>query len=148
MTLQDILRGKGAAVHTILPAATLDDVVQKLVRCGCGSLVVCDPAAPGKTYGRLLGIITERDILRACAGRIGALDSLVVADFMSQDVLAAQPDDSVGEAMGLMTNRRVRHLPIVDRGVLVGLVSIGDLVKAQHDEMLAENHHLKNYLHG
>lgn len=148
MVLQDILRSKGAAVYTISPGAMLDEVVQKLVRCGCGSLVVCESSAVGESYGRLLGIITERDILRAYAARHGALESLTVGETMSRDLLTARPEDSVAEAMGLMTNRRIRHLPVVDAGRLAGLVSIGDLVKAQHDEMIAENHYLKSYLHG
>ena len=79
--------------------------------------------------GRMVGIVTERDILRTCASRRGPLDRLPVSDAMSRDVLTALPGDSIEDTMQLMTERRLRHLPVVEHGELVGLVSIGDLVK-------------------
>ncbi len=140
MTLQDILRVKGSAVHSIDPDATLEDVVQTLVARNCGSLVVCD-------QGTLSGIITERDILKACAAHPGQLKQLRVRDLMTRDPATATPQDSVEDTMGLMTNRRIRHLPIIEDGKLVGLISIGDVVKAQHDSLSLENHYLKTYIH-
>jgi CBS domain-containing protein len=97
----------------------------------------------------MVGIITERDILRACASRKASLEELRVRDVMSGDLVTGTPHDSVQDAMGVMTNRRLRHLPIVnDDGRLVGIVSIGDLVKHQHDQLSMENHYLKSYIHG
>jgi CBS domain-containing protein len=144
MILQEILRVKGSRVHGIRVEATLDDVVQTLTEHNCGSLVVSERA--GDSPGKVVGIITERDILRACAARRGPLDSLSVADFMTRDMVTGSPADSVEETMGLMTDRRIRHLPILEQGELVGIISIGDVVKALHDQAAMENHYLKSYI--
>jgi CBS domain-containing protein len=145
MLLQDILRQKGSAVHTIRPEATLDDVVQTLVRHNCGSLVV----TAADSSSSMLGIITERDILKACAAKRAPLDQVRVSEAMTtKDVAMGTPADSVEETMGTMTNRRIRHLPVVADGRLIGIVSIGDIVKAQHDHLTMENHYLKTYIHG
>lgn len=143
MTLQDILRVKGSTVYTIDPSATLGQVVQQLVHHRCGSLVVFDPAAPKPG---LLGIITERDILRACAERRGDLDRLSVAQYMTRDLMTGTPENSVEHIMGIMTEHRIRHLPVLDGDELVGIISIGDVVKAQHHQILVENHYLKSYI--
>ena len=145
MTLRDILHVKGSAVYSIDESATLDDVVQKLVHCNCGSLVVMDPPAAGRA-ARMVGIITERDILRACAARRGPLDATPVSAAMTRDVVTAAPGDSIEDTMQLMTERRLRHLPIVEHGDLVGLISIGDLVKTHHEQAVLENHYLKTYI--
>jgi CBS domain-containing protein len=150
MTLQDILHAKGSTVYSIEPHATLKQVVERLVEFGCGSLLVCAGGvrAGHDDAGGLLGIITERDIVRACARRRGSIDQLRVAEVMSSDVITGHPGDSVEDTMGLMTERRMRHLPIVEDGRLVGLVSIGDVVKAQHALLATENQFLKSYIHG
>lgn len=144
MTLRDILFAKGNLVHTIGSRATLDEVVQKLVRNNCGSLIVRD----SEPNGPMLGIITERDILKACAARQAPLTTMTVADVMSATVSIGSPNDSVEDTMGLMTEHRIRHLPVVEGGQLVGLVSIGDVVKMQHDRLTMENHYLKSYIQG
>ena len=146
MTLQDILRAKGSAVHTITADASLEDVVQKLVKFNCGSLVVCE--AGGCDNGKMVGIISERDILRACAAQKMPLSNYKVADTMTREVITGSPSDSVEDTMGLLTEHRVRHLPIVETQRLLGIVSIGDIVKAQHDSLTMENHYLKSYIHG
>lgn len=142
MYLQDILRCKGQHVHTIFPDASCDQAVAELVRLGVGSLVVS--VDRGRT---LLGIITERDLLRAHA-RQGRLHQLFVADVMSPELVVASPADELTEAMRLMTHHRVRHLPIVGEGYLCGLVSIGDLVKAHHDQLAVDNHFMRSYILG
>jgi CBS domain-containing protein len=144
ITLADILRSKGSTVHTIEPQATLSRVVDRLIEHNCGSLVVC--AGDQSAHG-ILGIITERDILRACARHRGSLDAVRVAEMMTADVVIANPDDSVEDTMGRMTEHRMRHLPVVEDDRLVGLISIGDVVKAQHNSLLMENHFLKSYIH-
>ncbi len=144
MLLQEILRHKGVVVHSIRPDATLDDVAQTLVRHNCGSLIVSE--VDSSTI--MLGIITERDLLRACAARRVPLEQLHVREHMSTNVTTAAPADSVEDTMGLMTELRIRHLPVVEDGRLVGIVSIGDIVKAQHDSLTMENHYLKTYIHG
>ena len=146
MTLQDILRQKGSTVYTVRPDATLDDVVQTLVHFNCGSLVV----TAGDSSSPMLGIITERDILKACAARRGEFGQMRVAEVMTAEQMLAigTPADSVEDTMGTMTVRRIRHLPVVEGGRLVGMISIGDIVKAQHDHLSLENHYLKTYIHG
>ncbi|MBX7075070.1 MAG: CBS domain-containing protein [Pirellulales bacterium] len=146
MTLQEILGGKGALVHFIGPNETLTEVVRRLFAHRIGSLLVCEPGSDCEA--NMLGIITERDILRALAENRASLDLLRVRDYMTSDTVNGSPQDEIAEVMGLMTNRRIRHLPVLDAGRLVGIVSIGDVVKAQHDQMLLENHYLRNYLHG
>lgn len=146
MILREILNAKGHVVHTIDSDASLEDVVQKLVHHNCGSLVVYD-AQSGST-GQMSGIITERDILRACASHRGALAQLKVRDAMTGDVVVGSPCDSIEDTMGLMTRMRIRHLPVVEDNTLLGLVSIGDVVKLQHDRLSMENHYLKSYLQG
>lgn len=143
MRLEELLNQKGYLVRTVTPHATLADVVSELVRNNCGSLVVCDASADGK---RMLGIITERDILRATAAHPGALETLKVSDYMTRDVVTGARADTVEQAMGIMTERRVRHLPVVDDGELIGIISIGDVVKVQYEEALVENHYLKTYI--
>jgi CBS domain-containing protein len=145
MSLQQILQHKGSRVLSISPRATLADVVQKLVKHNCGSLVVCEE----EDCTKMLGIITERDILRACTEGHAPLAQMRVSEAMSADLATGSPNDSVQDAMGVMTDRRIRHLPVVDDdGRLVGLVSIGDLVKHQHDQLTMENHYLKSYIQG
>ncbi len=146
MNLQDILRQKGATVHTIASQATLDDVVQKLVQNNCGSLVVCD--ADCQQADSMVGIITERDILRAFAKHRGPLAELRVADHMSRKPVTGSPEDSLEAVMGVMTEKRIRHLPVIEADRLVGMISIGDIVKAEHSQLTVENHYLKSYLHG
>jgi CBS domain-containing protein len=143
MKLADILAHKGYKVHSIGPSAALAEVVQVLVRHNVGSLMVCAE----DDCKRMLGIVTERDILRACAAR-RQLETTEVADVMTTDVLTGSPCDSVEDTMGVMTEHRIRHLPVLENEELVGIVSIGDIVKAQHDALTMENHYLKSYLHG
>ena len=144
MKLADILAHKGYKVHSIRPSATLAEVVQVLVRHNIGSLMVCEE----EDCKRMLGIITERDILRACAARRGPLDATRVSEVMTTNVVTGSPSDSVEDTMGLMTEHRIRHLPVIECDDLVGIVSIGDIVKAQHDALTMENHYLKSYLQG
>lgn len=141
MKLQAILHVKGTEVYSISPRANLEDVVEKLVDCKCGSLIVGED-------GELIGIITERDILRACAVKPDSLLETPVADHMTTDVITGSLEDEVEDIMGLMTKNRIRHLPILENGRLAGVISIGDVVKAQHDALTIENHYLKEYLHG
>ena len=146
MTLQDILTAKGSSVYTIGPNATLADVVRELMEHRVGSLVVCRPDGPEEE--RLLGIITERDILYCCAQGKPDLAAVKVAEVMSTKLITAAPGDAVEQIMGLMTARRIRHLPVLSEGRLVGLVSIGDVVKAQHDRLAMENRFMKDYIRG
>ena len=130
---------QGKKVHTCSPNETLQQVVEKLVAHNIGSLVVLDGQ-------KMVGIITERDILRAAAAHDGNFGSQLVRDCMTHNLKTVTADVEVTEVMGLMTEHRIRHLPILANGELAGLISIGDVVKAQHDELCQENHYLKSYI--
>jgi CBS domain-containing protein len=142
MLLKEILQIKGTEVHAIGPSATCEDAVAELVRFNIGSLLVRD--IPTEL---ILGIITERDILRINAGQV-SLDQIPVADAMSTELVTANADDNIIDAMRLMTEHHVRHLPVRQHGELMGIVSIGDIVKAHHDELEVENHHMRSYIQG
>ncbi len=139
MTLQEILSNKGRKVHSIAPGKTLQDVVNALIEHNCGSLVVCDGE-------RMVGIITERDILRACAQLEAPLASVPVEARMTRNIITCSADADIETVMGLMTQHRIRHMPLVDNDRLIGLISIGDIVKSQHDRLCLENHYLKEYI--
>ena len=116
MFVSNIIRTKGTEVHTVKPEATADDAVQELVRYNVGSLVVCEPDAHGRP--RMVGIITERDLLRAQAAHRKPLEKLVVHEVMSRDVVTTTLEETLPVAMRLMTAHRIRHLPVVDEGRL------------------------------
>ena len=141
MNVRNILEGKRTPeVRTIEPERTIQDAIQRLVEHNIGSLVVVDG------QGDMVGIITERDILRACALQAGTLDSMPVVKFMTQHVITATPQDDVESVMGLMTEHRIRHLPVLENERLVGIISIGDTVKAQYENLCRENHYLMAYI--
>lgn len=146
MKLMDILRTKGSNVYCIEPRASLADVVRKLVDYKIGSLVVRE--SMGLRAGRVVGIVTERDILKACADEQhgGDLRHRYVDEVMTRDVVTGSPLDSIDETMGLMTEQRIRHLPVMDGDELKGMISIGDVVKAHHHLAVVENHYLKSYI--
>jgi len=143
MNVQSIIGGKSPVVATISQTATLREAVAQLTERRIGALVV---SGDGKA---IEGIISERDIVRAASqSGAGALDGSV-GSLMSTDVVTCSAGDGVDRLMALMTERRIRHLPVVDeRGQLAGIVSIGDVVKARLSELEEENHALAEYLTG
>lgn len=145
MLLRNILHRKGGMVYTVRPDAALQDVLYRLVHHRIGALVV---TSNGEQDGEVQGIITERDILRTCASGHWPLSALRVSDFMTKELIIGAPDDPIEEAMRLMTEKRIRHLPVLSEGRLVGMVSIGDVVKAQHDLLAVENRFMKDYIRG
>ena len=144
MLLQDILATKGTTVLTTSPQATLAEAVRQMCDHQVGSMLVCRrDLALGE---RLVGIVTERDLLRCFAAGKCDLTVLTVAEVMTTDVITAQPCDSVTELMGVMTTHRVRHVPVLSDDRLLGVVSIGDLLKAQHDNLVVENQFMREYI--
>lgn len=141
MNVQSILGGKGADVATISQTASVCDAVRLLGERRIGALVVSGD-------GRAIeGIISERDIVRVAAD--GQLDRLSVGAVMSTQVVTCSPGDGVDRLMALMTERRIRHLPVVDdQGHLAGIVSIGDVVKARLAALEHENQALADYISG
>lgn len=142
MRIKDILRRKGAEVISIDPEATLEEAIRTLVQHNIGSLIVRKPD------GHIAGIITERDILRECARRCDRLRETRVREVMTVDLLIGLPDDDLEYVMGVMTQNRVRHLPVLDDGGLQGIISIGDVVHAHLSETQFENRMLKDYIRG
>jgi CBS domain-containing protein len=139
MLLREILFHKGHQVATCSPQDTLAQAVSWLVQYNIGSLVVVEDDT-------MVGIITERDILRACDAGRGCITDQLVADQMTRSPLVGSPHHDAVEVMELMTNQRIRHLPVIDDGELIGIISMGDVVKAQSSEMARENYFLKSYI--
>lgn len=139
MLIAEILKDKGGAVFTAAPADDLQSTIAALDQKRVGALVICEG-------DRVVGIISERDLVRAVArhGR-DALDK-PVSDYMTQDVVFADPTETVGVLMERMTDRRIRHLPVIQNGRLIGVVSIGDLVKSKIAEATFEAESMKAYI--
>jgi CBS domain-containing protein len=143
MHIQTILSAKGTEVATIAPSATLAAATDMLRALGFGALVV---SVDGVSID---GIISERDIVRALADEGAAALDLDVSECMSSDVVTCEPTDSIDDLMQSMTDRRIRHLPVVDGGSsLMGMISIGDVVKYRLGELERENVHLHEYIQG
>lgn len=141
MKINDVLRGKGTQVVTISPEATVTELLAKLAEHNVGALVV---SADGST---LAGIVSERDVVRLLNGTPDAGDVRVSA-IMTAQVYTCGPDDLVDTLMRLMTDRRIRHVPVVVDGALTGIVSIGDVVKTRIGELEFEREQLSNYISG
>ncbi|KPK57141.1 MAG: hypothetical protein AMS21_11865 [Gemmatimonas sp. SG8_38_2] len=142
MRIADILRKKGSHVITIQPQKTVWDAIQTLNEHKIGAAVVTD------ADGRVVGIISERDILQAAAKQRESIKDLSIADIMTTDLIIGVADDRLDYVMGVMTQNRIRHLPVMEKEELVGIVSIGDVVNANVQQTEFENRRLKDYIHG
>ncbi|MGH3665328.1 MAG: CBS domain-containing protein [Egibacteraceae bacterium] len=137
-----ILAHKGADVTTIGPGATLADAARALADHRIGALVV---SGDGDTVD---GMLSERDIVRHLARSGGEALDVEVAEAMTTEVVTCRPDTTADELMAMMTERRIRHVPVLDDGRLVGIVSIGDVVKSRIDELEIETETLQEYVTG
>jgi CBS domain-containing protein len=142
MNVETILRNKGNWVATIRPDATIAEAVDILNRKRIGAIVVSDDG------NGVDGLLSERDIVIALARHGAELLSYSVAEVMTRTVVTCDPSDSAGELMAEMTNRRIRHFPVVADGRLCGIVSIGDLVKSRLDEIEFEASSLRSFIAG
>jgi CBS domain-containing protein len=142
MDVNTILRNKGRSVAMIHSAATIERAVALLRARGIGALVVSDDGEG------VDGIISERDIVDALAQYGSDLLQLRVDEIMSRPAITCSPDDSVAELMAEMTERRIRHFPVMRNNRLCGIVSIGDLVKSRLDEIEYEAHSLRSFIAG
>jgi CBS domain-containing protein len=141
MKIGEILRTKGHEVVTIPEARSVLDAIGVLVRYNIGALVVTERERP-------TGIFTERDVLRLAARSPTALGTIQVGGVMTRDPITATPDDELHAMMGVMTESKIRHLPVVENEELVGIVSIGDLLNACRYVAEEENSHLRQYIQG
>jgi CBS domain-containing protein len=139
MRIADVLRNKGAGVLTVSPEMTVAELLTGLATRNVGAMVVVGPDGP-------IGIVSERDVVRNLHAHGAKLLEHAVADIMSTDVITCTPADSVDGVSGLMTNNRVRHVPVMDDGHLTGIVSIGDVVKTRLEELEAQQEQLEAYI--
>ena len=139
MRISDVLRGKGADVATVDPGTTVSGLIRALAQHNVGALVVVDADA-------VVGIVSERDIVRKLDERGGDLLNATVADIMTVDVVTCVPEDSVDSLAATMTERRIRHMPVVVNGKLTGIVSIGDVVKVRISQLETDRDQLQSYI--
>lgn len=140
-TVAAVLKEKGSKVYTISPGATVLEAARAMDSHNVGSLLVVDGDRP-------VGIFSERDLMRRVVVAGKDPKKVQVGDVMSRDVTVVEPDTRVKEAMAIMTERRCRHLPVVDKGRVVGLVSIGDLVRWISRDQEFQIRMLENYITG
>jgi CBS domain-containing protein len=140
MTVKAILAEKGNQVFTIEPTATLAAAVKMLTERRIGALVVTGPG------GRIVGIVSERDVVRALDGKGAAVLETPIAEVMTRKVVTCSESETIGEIMERVTTGKFRHVPVVEQGSLVGLVSIGDVVKARLGELEHEQDALRQYI--
>ena len=138
MKVEGILRSKGAKVVTVKPDVSLGSLVEKLLLEHIGAVVVTED---GRS---VLGIISERDVVRGLAEHGPRILEMRVSDLMTQTVFTCERDDTVKHLMSQMTRRRIRHLPVLADGALCGIVSIGDVVKNRLDELEMETNVLRD----
>jgi CBS domain-containing protein len=141
MRIADVLRGKGTGVATVAPSVTVAELVGTLTSYNVGALPVVDG-------GELVGIVSERDVVRRLHADGVSLLALRVSDIMTSGVTTCAPGDQVADLAKIMTAGRFRHLPVLENGALVGIVSIGDLVKARIDLLESEREQLQSYIAG
>jgi len=140
MNVAAILKAKGRAVATTKPETPLQAVIEKLAAKRIGALVIVGAS------GTVAGIISERDIIRALAEHGASCLDRPVSDFMTREVVICSEADTLDELMATMTAGRFRHIPVVEDGALVGIVSIGDVVKHHIAEVEMEASALRTYL--
>jgi len=140
MLIAHVLRDKGATVHTIGADATLEDAARELDRKKVGALVII---ADGE---KIAGVVSERDLVREVSRRGAKCLGDAVKSVMTTDVFTARPSETIDEGLARMTDRRIRHLPVVEDGRLVGIVSIGDLVKHRIAAVEAEAAAMQAYI--
>jgi CBS domain-containing protein len=142
MNVDAILRGKGDTVTLVTPQAPIAEAVAVLRREGIGALVVSRDGVA------VDGILSERDIIHGLARMGPQLLDAKVEQFMTRRVFTCTPRDSIADLMAEMTKRRIRHIPVLQDGELVGIISIGDVVKARLDEMEYETSSLRSFIAG
>ena len=141
LSVHGILIRKGATVFTIAPTDSLADAAKSLTNHGIGALVVTD------AEGHTIGIISERDIVRALGEKESAAFETPVAEIMTRKVVFCSRHDKLVDLMQRMTDGKFRHLPVIEDGRLIGIVSIGDVVESRLEELEQESDTLREYIH-
>ncbi|GBD93783.1 inosine-5'-monophosphate dehydrogenase [bacterium BMS3Abin05] len=141
LTIKDLLAQKSKKLITIQPDASIFDAAQVLVANSIGALPVVENE-------KLVGIISERDILRLCVRRLDYMKEASVKEIMTTELIIGLPSDDIEYVEGIITTNKIRHIPVIENDKLIGIVSIGDVVKSQLQEAHYENHYLKDYIMG
>lgn len=144
MNISDILRFKGADVITITPDESVASLLAQLAEHNVGALLVVDAG----DQSRGIGVVSERDVVRSIAERGAALLEASVEEIMTATVVSCSSHDSVDSVAETMTERRVRHMPVIDDGQLVGIVSIGDVVSSRIRQLEKDRGQLEHYISG
>jgi len=139
---KDILAEKGTEIFKINEMMLLVDVVSMFVNHRVGSLIVVND------HDEVIGIVAHNDVLKAIHHHPEYITTVTVSEVMSRDVIVVTPDDDIDKLMTIMTESRIRHLPVINRGEFVGIVSIGDVVKAKTTIHDVEIKHLNDYIEG
>ncbi len=142
MKVKDILTEKGTNVVTIRENNTVLEAMNQFAISKVGSLLILDDDH------QIIGIIASRDVLMAVLNDRKNLDTILVRDIMTKDIIVASLDDDVDYVQAIMTENRIRHVPIIENKKLAGIISIGDLVKAQLKKTSVENRYLKDFIEG
>ncbi|MEL6962745.1 MAG: CBS domain-containing protein [Pseudomonadota bacterium] len=142
MFVRQILRSKGEAIVSIQPTARIADITALMSQKRIGAVVVLD------ARGQLVGIVSERDIAHGLAEHGAALLDMNASQIMTRDIVTCSPDDGIDRLMRKMTTGRFRHLPVMEKATLVGIVSIGDIVKHRLEELESEASLLQDYIAG
>ncbi len=142
MKAKDILAVKGSRVVTTHQDNSLIEAIALFFINRVGSLIIVDE------HDNIKGILAPNDILKAVHAELDNIRQAKISQYMSKDLIVAKPDDRIDYIQAVMTENRVRHIPIIDQGKLLGIVSIGDVVKAQLKEMDVEIQYLKEYMEG
>lgn len=140
LQLKEILKNKGGQPVTVPEASTVGSAIRTMNEHRVGSVMVQG------LDGEPIGILTERDVVRLYAQGEGDFETMLVKDWMTTDMTTGQPDDSVSEILAIMTVKRFRHLPVIEETRMVGVISLGDLVKAQLEEIAFEAKVLREYI--
>lgn len=141
MKVKDLLSKKSLEIRSTTSTSMLIDAIKNLNEHNVGALLVINDQ-------KLAGIITERDVLHAIDQHGSKIDKLKVKDIMTKNLLTCGENETIDNVMGIMTDNHIRHLPILENEKLVGIISIGDVVKAELHKTKAEAEHLKDYIHG
>ena len=142
MKVSELLKIKGTRVITVGPNDTIYAAIQKLAENNIGALPVCDDK------GMILGIISERDLLKECYHRSEAIQRTKVKEVMTKDIVIGLPEDTLDYVVSVMTQKAIRHLPIMSGAKVEGIVSMRDIVEAQLQESMAQVRYLGTYISG
>jgi len=140
LTIRELLRNKGSELIGVHPDTPVGRAIEKMVDRNIGALIIVDEKS------KPLGLFTERDALRAWVKAGGNFEGIKVKDIMTIDLVVIKPEDDLNTAMSIMNKFKIRHLPVVEAGKVIGMISIRDVVNSLVGKLEAEVHYLKEYI--